>query len=136
MPIPPFNDHGLLPPGIHIASIDEVIGRFGGPTEVRQAIAESLKWAMDAASKAGISRFIIDGSFVDDKAEPNDADCILLVRSDYPRDETAARELEEGIPYVQTVLFENERDFEAFLRLQFMVDRKGQTRGVVEVQLS
>lgn len=135
MPIPPFNDEGLLPRGIHVASFDEVMARFGGPGEVRHAIAESLKWATEAAARAGISRFIIDGSFVDRKAEPNDVDCILLTHSHYARDSAAARELEEGIPYVQIIILENEQDFEAFLRLQFMVDRHGRSRGVVEIRL-
>lgn len=135
MPIPPFTDEGLLPSGIHIASLDEVIARFGGPGEVRGAIAESLKWATEAAVKAGIARFIVDGSFVDRKADPNDADCILLTHSHYAKDSAAARELEEGIPYVQMIIFENEQDFEGFLRLQFMVDRRGRSRGVVEIRL-
>jgi len=136
MPIPPFNSEGLLPGGIHQASLEEIIQRFGGPSAVRHAIAESLKWAFEAAIKAGISRFIVDGSFVDRKADPNDVDCILLSHADYPRDSQAARELEEGIPYVQILVFEDSQDFEDFLRLQFMVDRRGRSRGVVEIRLS
>jgi hypothetical protein len=27
--IPPFNEHGYLPPGIHPATLDEVESRFG-----------------------------------------------------------------------------------------------------------
>lgn len=136
MPIPPFNADGLLPTGIHLASLAEVIQRFGGPSAVRHAIAESLAWAVEAAQKAGISRFIIDGSFVDRKSDPNDADCILLAYSDYPRDVDASRDLEQGLPYVQMLIFEEEREFEDFLRLQFMVDRRGRSRGVVEINLS
>src|SRR5512147_971171 len=106
MPIPRFTDDGLLPPGLHVATLDEVVARFGGPGPQRRAIAESLKWAVEAARQAGILRFVIDGSFVDSKAEPNDADCVLLLGRGYPRDEQAARAIEGGFPYVQMIAFE------------------------------
>src|SRR5438132_1580721 len=54
MAIPPFNDDGLLPTGIHVATLEETIARFGGPSTARQAIAESLRWAIDAARRAGV----------------------------------------------------------------------------------
>ncbi len=78
---------------------------------------------------------MVDGSFVDDKAEPSDADCMLLCGRDYPVDSAAAEEIEEGFPYVELLLFELEEDLEAFLQLQFAVDRFGRRRGVVEIQL-
>jgi len=135
MPIPRFTDDGLLPPGLHIAMIDEIVARFGGPGFQRRAIAESLVWAVHAARQAGILRFVIDGSFVDSKAEPNDVDCVLLLGRDYPRDAQAARAIEEGFPYVQMISFEEPRDFEEFLHGQFETDRRGRTRGLVEVRL-
>lgn len=135
MAIPPFSIDGLLPPGIHQATIKEVVERFGSSTTTRSVIAESLAWTIDAARRMGTLRFIIDGSFVDDKPEPNDVDCVLLLAPDYPRDEMAARMIEEGIPFVQAILFKQSDDMEEFLRLEFMTDRKGRARGLVELQL-
>ncbi len=135
MAIPPFSEEGLLPPGIHHATLEEVMERFGSSTATRSAIAESLGWAIDAARRMGTLRFIIDGSFVDDKPEPNDVDCVLLLAPDYPCDPAAARVIEEGIPFVQSILFRENDDLEEFLRLEFMTDRKGRPRGLVELQL-
>jgi hypothetical protein len=135
MPIPRFTDDGLLPPGLHVATLDEVVARFGSPGLQRRAIAESLEWAVQAACRAGIARFVIDGSFVDSKAEPNDADCILLLGHDYPRDDQAARAIEQGFPYVQMIFFEEPGEFEEFMHGQFETDRCGRTRGLVEVRL-
>jgi hypothetical protein len=30
MPLPPFNESGDLPPGVHAATLEQVVGRFGG----------------------------------------------------------------------------------------------------------
>jgi hypothetical protein len=37
MPIPEFMPDGLLPPGIHAASLKEVLSRYGHGTEARQS---------------------------------------------------------------------------------------------------
>ena len=50
--IPPFDDHGLLPPGVHVATIDEVGCRFGRESELRRVQMESLRWLVDAARRA------------------------------------------------------------------------------------
>jgi hypothetical protein len=130
MPIPRFNEDGLLPPGIHRATLDEVIARFGGPSEQRVAIAESLRWAVDAARRAGVLRFIIDGSFIDDKDEPNDADCAVLLR-----ERTATHELKAGFPYLDLILFDDALDFDRFVYLQYTEDRYGRNRGIIELEL-
>jgi hypothetical protein len=135
MPIPDFTDEGLLPPGIHLATVEEVGLRLGAASPQRAVIMESLVWAVEAARRAGVARFIVDGSFVDKKPEPNDADCVLLLAADYPRDALAARELEEGFPYVELILFESVEDFEGFAARQFEIDRTGRRRGLVEIRL-
>src|SRR5437899_2055028 len=71
---------------MHQAKIEEVLQRFGREPEIRRAQMESLAWLLDAARRAGVLRVIIDGSFVTDAYEPNDADCILLLGADYPKD--------------------------------------------------
>ena len=39
--IPPFNENGYLPPGIHKASLEEIAERFGRQSEIRRAQMES-----------------------------------------------------------------------------------------------
>ena len=68
--IPPFNEHGYLPPGIHSATLDEVESRFGCGSELRRVQLESLRWLVDLAGRAGAVRLIINGSFVTDVIEP------------------------------------------------------------------
>ncbi|MBI4606843.1 MAG: hypothetical protein HY721_33170 [Planctomycetes bacterium] len=34
--IPPFNDAGYLPPGIHSATLEEIAARFGQESELRR----------------------------------------------------------------------------------------------------
>jgi hypothetical protein len=46
--IPPFNEHGYLPPGIHPATLDEIAERFGQESELRRDQMESLRWLVDA----------------------------------------------------------------------------------------
>jgi len=135
MGLPDFTEDGILPPGLHLATLEDVVRRFGEPSLQRQAIAESLAWAIRAARRAGVVRFVVDGSFVDAKSDPNDVDCVLLLAEDYPRDRAAAREIEEGFPYVEMIFFEVAADFERFLRRQFETDRLGRQRGLVEIDL-
>jgi hypothetical protein len=61
--IPPFNDNGYLPPGIHPATLEEVRERFGCESEVRRVQMESLEWLMDLVRRAGVQRMVINGSF-------------------------------------------------------------------------
>jgi hypothetical protein len=77
--IPECNDDGYLPAGIHPASVDEIAARFGQESELRQAQMESLRWLVDLARRAGVRRIVVNGSFVTDKLEPNDVDCVLLI---------------------------------------------------------
>lgn len=77
--IPAFDAEGFLPPGVHRATLDEIRGRFGGPSEIRRAQMESIGWMIDLAARAGVLRIILNGSFVTDIIEPNDVDCVLLI---------------------------------------------------------
>ena len=84
--IPPFDENGYLPPGIHPATLDEVAERFGQESELRRDQMESLRWLVDAARRSGAERLVINGSFVTDRPEPNDVDCVLLIGPGFPRD--------------------------------------------------
>jgi uncharacterized protein DUF6932 len=78
--LPPFNFRGELPPGLHRATLAETLRRFGQGTVQRRAVADRLKRIYDLAhSTSQLGRFIVFGSFVTDKPEPNDVDVVLVM---------------------------------------------------------
>src|SRR5438552_13186344 len=97
--IPPFDDSGVLPPGIHPASLDEIEARFGGQSELRRVQMDSVRWMLDLARRVRVQRIILNGSFVSDIMEPNDVDCVLLVPAGPPADRFALRKLRAGLPF-------------------------------------
>ena len=84
MPLPAFNNHGDLPEGVYKASLDEVVARFGHGTPQRQLVTTRLRHIYALAHATGkLQRFVIFGSYVTAKLEPNDVDIILVVRDDF-----------------------------------------------------
>lgn len=80
MPLPPIAETGDLPQGIHRASLQEVVGRFGQATAQRKLVAMRLSRVHELAAATGhLKRFIVLGSFVTAKPEPNDVDVFLLM---------------------------------------------------------
>ena len=132
--IPSFNDDGYLPPGIHLATLDEIAARFGQDSELRRVQMDSLRWLIDLARRAGVSRIVVNGSFVTDKLEPNDVDCVLLVGRGFPRDSAAAADLTAGLPFVNMELA-NLNAFREYTEKTFATDRDLVPKGMVEVIL-
>lgn len=74
--IPAFDTNGVLPTGIHPATLEEIEQRFGLSTEIRQVQFDSICWLIDELKKiSGVRRIVFNGSFVTDVREPNDVDC-------------------------------------------------------------
>jgi hypothetical protein len=71
--IPPLADSGNLPEGIHNATWEEIIERFG-TNQRRRELLEGLRQALGSLRGAGCRRAYIDGSFVTAKDEPADFD--------------------------------------------------------------
>ncbi len=132
--IPAFEDNGYLPPGIHEATLDEIEARFGTESELRRVQFESLKWLIDLVRHAGIQRLVIDGSFVTERFEPNDVDCILLIAPDHTLDPAAIDEIDDGLPFLDVQLAEP-ADFTMLVEQFFSTDRDGTPKGLVEVIL-
>jgi hypothetical protein len=130
--IPNLTDEGYLPPGIHLATVDEIIARFGRDSELRQVQMESLVWMVELAQRAGAERIVINGSFVTDKLKPNDIDCVLLIGERFPLDKTAEAELLGGIPFVNLELVDEEA-FRILTEKTFATDRDSVPKGMVEV---
>ena len=84
MPLPGFSSAGDLPEGVHLASLSEVISRFATGSSARQTATASLLRIHNVATGTGkLKRFIIFGSYITAKAEPNDVDIVLVMADDF-----------------------------------------------------
>lgn len=84
MPIPPLNEDGLLPPGIHDCSLRELGERFGTfhSTDRRPRLYEKLQeYLIQVRSTGLVVAIIVNGSFVTSKPDPGDIDLILVLSS-------------------------------------------------------
>jgi hypothetical protein len=132
--IPPFNESGFLPPGVHSATLSEIRERFGGPSEIRRAQMDSVVWLIDLAVRAGVRRIILNGSFVTDIMEPNDVDCVLLIGPETAKESAAEDELLQGLPFLDISLV-GPKDFDYFVQRFFALDRSQRSKGMIEVVL-
>ncbi len=71
--VPAFNENGMLPPGIHQCSWDELLKTFSW-TQRRLWLIAGLKLAATALKSADCKALYVDGSFVTRKDEPGDYD--------------------------------------------------------------
>jgi hypothetical protein len=132
--IPPFEENGYLPPGIHPATLDEIEARFGRVPEIRRVQMESLRWLVDLAKRAGVERLVVNGSFTTDAFEPNDVDCALLLPANVSMTRQLEEEFEKGLPFLQIDVTRAVAFFE-LVDGMFATDRRMVPKGVVEVIL-
>jgi hypothetical protein len=84
MSLPPFTPAGDLPIGVHRASLDEVLQRFGTGSQQRMGVAGRLERVYKVARATGkVARFVVFGSFITDKPEPNDVDVFLVMQDEF-----------------------------------------------------
>ena len=84
MALPPMLGTGELPLGVHPAPLREVLHRFGGGSAQRKAVALRLERVHHVACATGqVARFVVFGSFVTDKPDPNDLDVFLLMEDSF-----------------------------------------------------
>ncbi len=74
MTIPKLNHNGELPPGEHLATLEEVDSVFGRSSQRREKLMMGLKAGAANLQIAGVIRIWINGSFITEKEEPNDID--------------------------------------------------------------
>jgi hypothetical protein len=82
MPIPNFNEQGLLPPGIYDSSLEEIAERFGTfqLSDRRPRFHEKLQAFLQQVRSINLAiGVILNGSFITRKADPNDIDLILVL---------------------------------------------------------
>jgi hypothetical protein len=77
---PQFDTNGDLPVGLYQATLKQVIDYFGTSTLQRRIMAQRLARIHQLASSTGhLSRFVVFGSFITSKPDPNDIDIFLLM---------------------------------------------------------
>ena len=78
--MPAITETGDLPQGVHRASLEEALSQFGEATIQRRLVGMRLRRVYDlAVTTRQVKRFIVFGSFVTAKREPNDVDVFLLM---------------------------------------------------------
>jgi len=84
MPVPPFEVTGDLPIGIHPATLQELTDHFGTRNVRRRVLITRLERIYRVAAATGkVARFIVFGSFITDKPEPNDVDVFMVLEDDF-----------------------------------------------------
>ena len=84
MPLPEFNDTGDLPTGVHGALLADAVARFRTGSDRRKLLVLRLQRIHQIASQTGhLARFVVFGSFVTDKHEPNDVDVFMIMDDNF-----------------------------------------------------
>jgi len=83
MAIPGFREDGYLPVGLHKATEIEVAERFAKSSALRMKLMAQLSRWLDLGRKVGVKRFLVDGSFVTAKSDPQDVDCVCWLPKDF-----------------------------------------------------
>ena len=130
--IPPLDESGCLPPGMHPATLEEIEARFGTQSELRRVQMDSVRWMVDLARRAGVRRIVLNGSFVTDIMEPNDVDCVLLIGRGFPADSAAEAELNAGLPFLEIKLV-GQVGLDEYAGVVFGTDRMGVPKGMIEI---
>jgi hypothetical protein len=145
MPLPEFNDCGDLPEGIHSATLDDVVIRFGTGTDQRLEVTKRLRRILQLATVTGyLDRFVVFGSYVSDVEDPNDVDVVLVMRNEFRPEQcpsasmplfnhtTAHDELGASVFWLRPdmLLGEPLEDFLSF----WQIKRDGRRRGIVEIE--
>ncbi len=88
MRLPEFNENGDLPVGVYRATWHDVLERFGRGSQQRMRCTRILSYVHDVAARTGhLSWFVIFGSYVTAKTDPNDVDVILVMDDNFHQDE-------------------------------------------------
>lgn len=87
MSLPVMTDSGELPLGVHQAALRETLTCFAVGNPQRIAVGERLERIYHRAMATGhVVRFVVFGSFVTDKPEPNDVDVFLIMEDSFDGD--------------------------------------------------
>ena len=146
MSLPNLNREGELPEGIHKTTIDEVVSQFGSGTSQREIVTARLQRIYQLAKGTdSLQRFLIFGSYITAKPEPNDIDVILVFDDDFNTatcseevkkllsHQLAATEFGASIFWIRPSLLFLET-LDEFIK-GWQVKRDGTLRGIAEVEI-
>ena len=144
MALPEFNEVGDLPPGIHRATLDEVMERFGAAQGLRGLSTRRFLHVYELAQRTKhLARLFIFGSYVTAKSDPNDVDIVLIMGDTFHLEDCpvearglfdhALAQARYGISifWIRPGLLVNE-SLENFIKY-WQTKRDGSKRGIVEV---
>lgn len=145
MPLPQFNESGDLPEGHYLATLAEVIARFGSGTIQRKVVTSRLRKIHQMAVATGqLDRLVVFGSYVSGESEPNDVDVVLVMRNEFRTEDCPAEssllfdhlrandELGASVFWIRPAMLLGEplEQFFAF----WQTTRDGRSRGIVEIE--
>lgn len=146
MSLPNLNREGELPEGMHKTTINEVVSQFGSGTSQREIVTERLQRIYQLAKGTGsLQHFLIFGSYITAKPEPNDIDVVLVFDDDFNTaacseevkkllsNQHAATEFGASIFWIRPSLLFLET-LDEFIK-GWQVKRDGTLRGIVEVEI-
>lgn len=146
MPLPDLEATGELPGGVHRAKLQEVLERFGAGSGLRGIASRHLVHVYELAQGTEhLQRFIIFGSYVTAKPDPNDVDVVLVMDDTFRPGECSAEarglfdhaiaqaRYGASIFWIRPGLLINE-SLDAFMAA-WQLKRDGSKRGIVEVVL-
>lgn len=82
MPIPEFDQRGMLPVGVYECSLAEMAARFGWNLHRQRLLRSFGDFLVHEIRNAGFPEpLYVNGSFVTDKDKPEDVDVVLDLRS-------------------------------------------------------
>ena len=84
--IPPFNENGCLPDGIHDCTLQEAEERFAafqGSDRRPQLWARFTEFMREAKACQWMEAVLVDGSFVTAEPDPRDIDLVLVVEASH-----------------------------------------------------
>ncbi len=141
--LPPLNENGELPPGVHEASWSDIERRFGR-SEARARAFAKLKQVHELAARTGALRnFYAFGSFVSAAPHPRDVDVFLVMDRSFRLEDCPEESrplfshLEAQARHGVTVFWTREGVLgatatQALLRA-WQTTRDGKIRGIVEI---
>ena len=84
MTLPDVTGIGDLPLGVHRATLSEITQRFGVGSGRRRLLAMRLRRVYEIAQSTGrLARFVLFGSFITDKEDPNDVDIFMITDDEF-----------------------------------------------------
>ena len=80
MPVPELNQNGLLPPGVHDCTLEDIECFFVGNAHRRRLFQNLVTCLEQEVRPLFVQAIFVNGSFVTDKDEPEDIDIVLDLR--------------------------------------------------------